>query len=139
MAMKEVWEFVMHNRIDRYLAELSHQGLSPCDRKNGSYRRQLLTQLGAMDLKVPHTRLVSGLHLIGGLARRQKEVDKLILSCFCLGMNTSKVSKTLLQCLGIKVSPSLVSEVCKILGSNHGCVQKPPKSGKNPLLRLLLL
>jgi transposase-like protein len=117
MAMKEVLEFTMNNRIDRYLDELSRQELVPSDRRNGSYRRKLLTQLGCLEIKVPRTRRVSGLQLIGGLARRQKEIDELILCCFCLGMSTRKVSRTLLQCLGIQVSASLVSEVCKVLDS----------------------
>ena len=114
-AMKEVLEFSMENRVDAYLEELSRQELVLSDRRNGSYRRRLLTQLGSLELKIPRTRRISGLKLIGGLARRQKEIDHLILSCFCLGMSTRKVSKTLLQCLGIKVSASLVSEVCKRL------------------------
>jgi transposase-like protein len=113
--MKQVLEFSMNNRIDRYLDELSRQELSPADRRNGGYRRKLLTQLGTLELSVPRTRRVSGLKLIGGLARRQKEVDQLILSCFCLGMSTRKVSQTLLQVLGLEVSASLVSEVCKVL------------------------
>lgn len=115
MIMKQVLEREMHNRIDRYLDGLGRKVSAPDDRRNGYYRRRLLTQLGALDLSVPRTRRTSGLQLIGGLARREKSVDKLILSCFCLGMSTRKVANTLLQVMGVQVSPTLVSEVCKCL------------------------
>ena len=115
MVMKQVLEREMHNRIDRYLDDLGRKSSFPNDRRNGHYRRRLLTQLGTLELSVPRTRRTSGLKLIGGLARREKSVDKLILACFCLGLSTRKVAKTLLQVTGVQVSPALVSEVCKCL------------------------
>lgn len=115
MIMKQVLEREMNNRIDRYLDGLGRKAAAPDDRRNGCYRRRLLTQLGTLALSVPRTRKTSGLKLIGGLARRERSVDQLILSCFCLGMSTRKVARTLLQVTGVQVSPALVSEVCKCL------------------------
>jgi len=115
MVMKQVIEGEMNNRIDHYLDDLGRKASAPDDRRNGYYRRRLLTQLGTLELSVPRTRRTSGLKLIGGLARREKSVDKLILSSFCLGMSTRKVAKTLLQVMGVQVSPTLVSGVCKCL------------------------
>lgn len=114
-AMKEAIELVMNNQVDQYLEELSHQVSGPKDRRNGYYSRWLQTELGSLELKVPRTRRISAVKLVGKLARRTKSVERLILSCFCLGMSTRKVGEALLTILGEKVSASLVSEIGKAL------------------------
>jgi transposase-like protein len=87
------------------------------DRRNGSYVRHLLTELGDVILSVPRTRTFSPLHIIRAYARRVRDIDRLILSCFVLGLSTRKVGTSLLSILGEKVSAATVSRVAKTLDS----------------------
>lgn len=85
------------------------------DRRNGHYMRHLLTELGDVLVSVPRTRTFSPVEVIRAYARRSKEVDRLILASFLLGLSTRKVGEALLAILGEKVSPSTVSRVAKTL------------------------
>lgn len=85
------------------------------DRRNGSYVRHLLTELGDVTLSVPRTRTFSPVHIIRTYARRVRDIDRLILSCFVLGLSTRKVGTALLSILGEKVSAATVSRVAKTL------------------------
>ena len=76
------------------------------DRRNGCYRRWLLTELGTIELAVPRTRTFSALRVVQSYARRVRDVDRLILACFVLGLSTRKVARALLPILGQPVSPS---------------------------------
>ncbi len=53
-ALKEVLEVRMAAGIDRHLEEMDR--LREADRRNGSYRRWLMTELGEIALSVPRTR-----------------------------------------------------------------------------------
>jgi len=112
-ALKEILEERMNSSIDSYLDELGcHVGE---DRRNGSYSRHLLTELGDIELEVPRTRHFSAVKVVRAYARRAVHIDRLILSCFVLGVSTRKVGKALLPILGEKVSASTVSRVGKQL------------------------
>jgi len=87
------------------------------DRRNGSYVRHLLTGLGDVILSVPRTRTFSPVHIIRAYVRRVQDIDRLILSCFVLGLSTRKVGTSLLSILGEKVSATTVSRVTKTLDS----------------------
>ena len=102
----------MKQSISDYLAKLP-EGAS--DRKNGSYARHLLTELGDIVLSVPRTRRYIPLEVLKGYARRCAQVDRLILACFLLGLSTRKVGEALLAVLGEKVSPATVSRVASML------------------------
>lgn len=113
-AVKEILEDRMRSSIDRYLDEISRiKGLP--DRRNGSYRRYLLTELGEIELDVCRTRRISAVAVLKAYARRSASVDRMILACFLLGLSTRKVSEALLPILGEPVSPSTVSRIAKIL------------------------
>ncbi len=101
----------MKESISDYLARA--EGTS--DRKNGSYPRHLLTELGDILLAVPRTRKYIPLHILKGYARRCTQVDRLIMACFLLGLSTRKVGHALLAILGETVSPATVSRVAKTL------------------------
>ena len=58
--------------IDRHLAEMSARGAA--DRRNGSYRRWLMTELGEIELAVPRTRNWSA--LTNAIERRFREVRR---------------------------------------------------------------
>jgi transposase-like protein len=87
------------------------------DRRNGSYVRHLLTELGDVILSVPRTRTFSPVHIIRTYVRRVRDIDRLILSCFVLGLSTRKVGTSLFSILGEKVSAATVSRVAKTLDS----------------------
>ncbi|NIP72372.1 MAG: IS256 family transposase, partial [Gammaproteobacteria bacterium] len=85
------------------------------DRRNGSYPRHLLTELGDVELHVPRTRRYAPVEVLAAYARRAPQVDRMILACFCLGLSTRKVTEALLPILGEPVSPATVSRIAKQL------------------------
>jgi transposase-like protein len=89
--------------------------LEVADRRNGSYTRHLLTELGDIELSVPRTRHDNPKRIVRAYARRSGDVDRMILACFVLGLSTRKVAEALLPVLGQRVSASTVSEVAKTL------------------------
>lgn len=102
----------MKESITDYLSRLP-EGVS--DRRNGAYQRHVLTEIGDILVSVPRTRTYNPVEVIEAYARRSKNVDRLILSCFLLGLSTRKVGAALLTILGEKVSPATVSRVAKTL------------------------
>ena len=79
-AVRQVLEDRMHGLLGNRIAELAANGIQ--DRRNGAYRRWLLTGLGAIELCVPRTRTMSGAALLQRYARREPAVDRVILACF---------------------------------------------------------
>lgn len=113
-ALKEILQNRMRAGVDRHLEDIARRdGVS--DRRNGSYKRHLLTELGAIELDVFRTRRYSASGLLGSYARRSQSVDRMILGCFLLGLSTRKVSEALLPVLGEPVSASTVSRIAIIL------------------------
>jgi transposase-like protein len=113
IALKEFLEGRMKARIDSYLEEMAVRGEE--DRRNGRYSRHLLTELGDVELEVPRTRRYSALKVVRAYARRAQRIDRMILSCFVLGISTRKVAEALFPVLGERVSASTVSRVGKQL------------------------
>ncbi len=66
-ALKEVLEGRMAGAVDRRLSEMAARG--EADRRNGSYRRWLMTELGEIELSVPRTRTWSVLEAVRTYAR----------------------------------------------------------------------
>src|SRR5918995_1043340 len=112
-ALAELLEGRMGQLIDAHLERLAELGQA--DRRNGAYARWLLTELGMIELHVPRTRTFSALKVVQAYARRAKDVDRMILGCFVLGLSTRKVAAALLPILGRRVSPATVSTVAKQL------------------------
>jgi transposase-like protein len=112
-ALEEIIEHQMAAAVDHYLDQLAADDVA--DRRNGYYRRRLLTELGDIELHVPRTRHYSPVEVIGAYARRTREIDRVILAGFVLGLSTRKVGETLLALLGRAVSPATVSQVAKTL------------------------
>jgi transposase-like protein len=114
-ALKEGIESQMRFAVDRHLEELRRADGAPADRRNGYYTRHLLTALGDIELCVPRTRRFNPAVIIRRYARRERCVDRLILSCFVLGISTRKVAEALISVLREPVSPQTVSRVAKTL------------------------
>jgi transposase-like protein len=103
----------MGERVAGHLSWAYNKGIP--DRRNGIYLRHLLTELGNVVLTIPRTRLFSPKGVVAAYARRVKEVDQLILTCFLLGLSTRKVGIALLSILGERISPQTVSRVAGTL------------------------
>lgn len=112
-ALKGILEERMNSSLDSYLEDLASRGGE--DRRNGSYNRHLLTELGDIELAVPRTRYFSAVKVVRAYARRAGHIDRMILSCFVFGVSTRKVAEVLLPILGERVSASTVSRVGKQL------------------------
>jgi putative transposase len=112
-AIAAVLQGQMAQAIDEHLDRMAL--LDEADRRNGCYRRRLLTELGDIELAVPRTRRFAPSGVVRAYARRPEQVDRMILACFVLGLSVRKVSKALLPILGRPISPATVSTVAKQL------------------------
>src|SRR2546423_8625561 len=112
-AVAEIIEDEMAQAVDRYLDQLSLED-GP-DRRNGYYPRHLLTTLGDIELAVPRTRRYSPVSVLRAYARREAEIDRVMLAGFVLGLSTRKVGETLLAILGQRGSATTVSRVAQTL------------------------
>ena len=83
-ALEEIIEDQMAAAVDRYLDQLTADDAA--DRRNGYYRRHLLTELGDIELNVPRTRRYSPVEVLRAYARRTREIDRVILAGFVLGL-----------------------------------------------------
>ncbi len=117
-ARKALVEFIegrLHEAVDAHLLRVAERGAA--DRRNGTCRRRILTELGDIELSVPRTRTYSPVSVVRAYARRAEHVDRMILACFVLGLSTRKVASALLPVLGRPVAASTVSQVAKSLGA----------------------
>jgi transposase-like protein len=110
--------------------------LDQADRRNGRYRRHLLTELGDIELAVPRTRTFSALKVVRAYARRAQNVDRMILACFVLGLSTRKVAAALLRVLGRPVSPATVSQVARQLDAAVAAFHRRPLKDRYRVLVL---
>ena len=123
-ALAELLEGRMAETIDRHLERMAEVGA--VDRRNGCYTRWLLTELGMIELHVPRTRTFSALKVVQAYARRARDVDRMILACFLLGLSTRKVATALLPVLGRPVSPATVSTVARQLDAAVAAFHRRP-------------
>ncbi len=113
MSIATILKERMEEKVAGHLSWAYQRGIP--DRRNGSYVRHVLTELGDIALSVPRTRQYNPRGIITAYARRTKEIDHLILTCFLLGLSTRKVGVALLALLGEKISPQTVSRVGRTL------------------------
>jgi transposase-like protein len=133
-ALEEIIEGQMAAAIDRHLDQLTADDAA--DRRNGYYRRRLLTELGDIELKVPRTRRYSPVEVIRAYARRTPQIDRVILAGFVLGLSTRKVGETLLALLGRPVSAATVSQVAKTLDAAVAAFHRRPLQNRYKALML---
>lgn len=132
-ALKDILEHRMNNAVDAHLEQKRAQGLP--DRRNGSYPRHLLTELGDLLLRTPRTRTFSASILLKRFSRRTFSVERLILLCFLFGHSTRKVGQALLPILGEHVSHATVSQIGKQLDQAvHAYHQRPLSDAYEVLL-----
>jgi transposase-like protein len=133
-ALVEIIEDSLAARVDAYLLRAAEQGLA--DRRNGTYQRRILTELGDIELAVPRTRTWSPVGVVRAYARRTGEVDRMILACFVLGLSTRKVGEALLPILGRPVSAAAVSQVAKSLDAVVAAFHRRPLKNRFKVLML---
>jgi putative transposase len=133
-ALEEIIEDQIAAAVDRHLDQLGADDAA--DRRNGYYRRHLLTELGDLELNVPRTRRYSPVEVIRAYARRTREIDRVILAGFVLGLSTRKVGETLLALLGRSVSPATVSQVAKTLDAAVTAFHRRPLANRYQALML---
>ena len=103
----------MAEAVDRWLDTLDASAMR--DRRNGTCRRGLLSELGDIALDVPRTRHFCPTEVLKSHARRAPEIDRAILAGFVPGLSTRKVGEVLLALLGRPVSAATVSRVARTL------------------------
>lgn len=133
-ALADIIEDQMAAAVDRYLDQLGCEDVP--DRRNGYYKRHLLTTLGDIELCVPRTRRYSPVAVLRAYARREAEIDRVMLAGFVLGLSTRKVGETLLAILGRKVSASTVSRVAKTLDAAVAAFHRRPLKDRYKVLML---
>jgi putative transposase len=135
LALAEIIEDRMAEAIDGHLDRLDVGEAGP-DRRNGYYRRQLLSELGDIELAVPRTRRYSPTEVLRAYARRSPEIDRAILASFVLGLSTRKVGAMLLALLGRSVSATTVSAVAKTLDAAVAAFHRRPLKDAYKVLML---
>lgn len=133
-ALEEIIEWQMAAAVDRHLDQLEADAAA--DRRNGYYRRHLLTELGDIELNVPRTRHYCPTEVLRAYARRTREIDRVILAGFVLGLSTRKMGETLLALLGRSVSPTTVSQVAKTLDAAVTAFHRRPLANRYQALML---
>ena len=103
-SLEAILEGRMQERISWYLDEMARSG--EADRRNGSFSRHLLTELGDIELNIPRTRRFSPVAIVRAYARRGPQIDRMIFACFVLGISTRKVSQALLPVLDSALNAS---------------------------------
>ena len=103
----------MAEAVDRWLDTLDAGAMR--DRRNGTCRRGLPSELGDIALDVPRTRHFCPTEVLKSHARRAPEIDRAILAGFVPGLSTRKVGEVLLALLGRPVSAATVSRVARTL------------------------
>jgi transposase-like protein len=131
-ALKEILEKRMVTVIDEYLAKMEELELT--DRRNGSYTRHILSEIGDIPVAVVRTRTMSAKEVLKGFSRRAPSVDRLILGCFTLGLSTRKVGEALLPLLGERVSASTVSRIAKQLDAAVDAYHRRPLENRYQFL-----
>jgi putative transposase len=132
-ALAEIIEGRMTEAVDAWLDRLGPEDAP--DRRNGHYRRHLLTALGDIELSVPRTRRFSPVAVLRAYARREAEIDRVILAGFVLGLSTRKVAEALIALLGRPVSAATVSRVAKTLDQTVAAFHRRPlKDGYKVLM-----
>ncbi|MCP4306827.1 MAG: hypothetical protein GY788_18515 [bacterium] len=74
--------------------------------------------------------------MVRAYARRAEHIDRMILTCFVLGLSTRKVATALLPILGRRVSASTVSQVAKSLDAAVATFHRRPLTDIYPVLML---
>jgi len=119
--VREVIEELLQAELDEVLGAVRHERTG--DRagyRNGSYERQLVTEVGPTRLTVPRARVDDGTgktrehqsEILPKYERRTRRVNDAILGCYIAGANSRRIRKALKPLLGTsQLSKSAISRV----------------------------
>lgn len=98
------------------------------DLRNGSYRRTLVTELGAItDLRVPRRRLVPYRpSFLRRAARRTSAVDRVLRQAFLRGLSTRETAALAETLTGVALSPAAVSRLARALDAQVAAYHRRP-------------
>ena len=130
-ALAKIIEGRMAAAVDGWL-----DGSAVRDRRNGSYSRHLLTELGDIELAAPRSRRFCPTGVLRAYARRSAEIDRAILAGFVLGLSTRKVGEALLALLGRPVSAATVCRVVRTLDATVAAFHARPLANAYKALML---
>ena len=96
--------------------------------RNGSSPKQVLTEIGAVDLDVPRDRNATfEPKIVPKGARRLERFNSNIVALYARGLSTRDIRSELKRMYGVDVSPALVSKVTDgILKRAHRMAEPPP-------------
>lgn len=107
------------------------------DRRNGTYLRQLVTSMGAVEVSMPRTRhSVSPVDVLGRYKRRTDEVDEAITAAYVRGVLTRSMGEVTEALMGENVGRSTVSRVTARLDERVGALRNAPIDQPIPYLYL---
>ena len=133
-ALAEIIETEMAAAVDRHLEGLEAEDAA--DRRNGYYRRSLMTELGDIELSVPRHALLlpdrSGARLRPAFAGDRPDDP----GGFRARLSTRKLGEVLLGLLGRPVSPATVSRVAQTLDAAVEAFHARPLKGRYKALML---
>jgi len=97
------------------------------DLRNGSYRRTLVTELGAItDLRIPRRRLVAYRpSFLDRAARRTRWVDRVLRQAFLRGLSTRETAALAETLTGVPLSAASVSRLARALDAQGRRVPSP--------------
>ena len=128
-AVRTILEATMEDELtaqvmaDRY--ERTHERL---DHRNGSYRRMLVTELGAItDLAVPRRRLVPYRpSFLARAARRTATVDDVLRRAFLRGLSTRETAALAETLTGVSLSAAAISRLVRSLDAQVAAFHRRP-------------
>ena len=124
----------MAEDIDRWLGGFDAGAMR--DRRNGIWRRHLLSELDDIELLVPRTRRYRPISVLKSHARRAPEIYRAILASLESGLGTRKVGEVTMVLLGRPVLASTVSRVAKSLDGAAEAFHARPLANRYKTLML---
>lgn len=117
--LKKLMETDAEQQMQEHLGLKWHERSRPeqrVDYRNGFYRRDYVTPLGNIRLRIPRTRQRSFLpRCIQRLQRRAPEVAELMRQAFLRGISTRQVGRVVAVLTGERVSAQTVSKLTRVL------------------------
>lgn len=137
-ALQQILETALEGEVSQYIAAERYERI---DRRQayrcGHYVRELVTEVGALLLRVPRIRTGHvPFRTLVAYARRPAVIDQLILACFVLGMSTRKVARALGAFLHTTLSAQTVSRIAQQLDAAVAAFHRRPLTDRYQYLLL---
>lgn len=128
-AVRTILETTMEDELAAELVAVRYERTPwRTDLRNGSYRRTLVTELGAItDLRVPRRRLVPYRpSFLERAARRTRWVDRVLRQAFLRGLSTRETAALAQTLTGVPLSAASVSRLARQLDAQVAAFHRRP-------------